>query len=150
MEFLGWLADNWFVFLQSAGIVGGLVFASLSFRADTRARRATNLLAITQHHREIWTQLYTKPELSRVLSPDVDMRKNPATLEEELFVSFLILHLNTSYQAAREGAFTTPERLQADIQQFFSLPIPNAVWQKEKPMQDADFIHFVESAVKGS
>jgi hypothetical protein len=150
MGFLRWFTGNWFIFLQNAGIIGGLLFSGLSLRADTRAWRATNLIAITQNHREIWTQLYTRPELSRILSAHVVLRKKPVTLEEELFVRLLILHLNTSYQAAREGVFTTPERLCADIQHFFSLPIPHAVWQKEKPMQDGDFVGFVESSIKAS
>ena len=148
MGFIRWLADNWFTFLQSAGIIGGLLFTGFSFRADMRTRRATNLIAITQHHREIWTQLYSKPELSRVLSADVDLHKKPVTLEEELFVSLLILHLNSAFYAARSGMFVNPERLEEDIREFFSLPIPGSVWKRVSTVQNAEFVQFISAILR--
>jgi hypothetical protein len=47
MEFGNWLRDHWFVLLQSAGIIGGLLFTGISLRIDARVRRVGNLLAIT-------------------------------------------------------------------------------------------------------
>src|SRR5947209_4326057 len=114
MGFLDGFGKNWFTFLQSAGIIASLFFTGLALRSETRARRITSLFTITQHHREIWTQLYKERELVRVLSPDVDLSRSPVTDEEELFVTLLILHLNTSYRAMREQVFLTPQRLQLD------------------------------------
>ena len=37
------------------------------------------------------------------------------------------------------------EGLRSDICSFFSLPIPQAVWEKTKLFQNDDFVEFVES-----
>ena len=51
--------------------------------------------------------LYDRPGLSRVLDPKADLATAPLTMEEELFVRFLIFHLDNSYHAARQG-FSNP------------------------------------------
>src|ERR1041384_248579 len=138
MGILSWGHDNWFVFLQSAGIIGGLLFTAFSLRIDARVRRIGNLIAITQHHREIWTHLYTHPKLSRILDMEVDLKHNPYTNEEEIFITLLILHLNSAFHAMKSGMFVTPEGLRKDIQLFLALPIPRHVWEKTKAIQDKD------------
>jgi len=37
------------------------------------------------------------------------------------------------------------EEVAADIQEFFSLPIPRSVWEHSKIYQSREFINFVES-----
>jgi hypothetical protein len=145
MTLLNWLADNWFVLLQGVGIVGGLIYTGSALRSDAKARQVQNLFALTKQHREIWSMLFERPELSRVLESALDLATAPITREEELFVSFLIFHLNNSYRATQAGLFIGPERLREDIRGFFSLPIPQAVWKKTVPLQDRDFALFVES-----
>jgi hypothetical protein len=145
MEVFVWFQDNSFDLLQCVGIIGGLLFTAASFRANGKARRVANLIAITHHHREIWTQLYKQPELSRVVKPTVDLRREPVTEGEELFVDLLILHLSSSYHAMREGVFVKPQGLRKDIRWFFALPIPRAVWRKSRVLQDEDFVKFIES-----
>jgi hypothetical protein len=102
--------------------------------------------AITKNHREIWSEFYERPELSRILDPKADLAAKPVTNEEKLFVNFLIFHLNNSYQAIRDGLYHQPEGLKKDIASFFSLPIPQAVWAKAKKFQDRRFWAFVEYA----
>jgi hypothetical protein len=148
MTLLAWLAANWFVSLQSAGIVGGLIYTGLSFRKQALALRVNNLLTITQQHRDIWTQLYKREELSRVLSRQPDLEREPIVAEEELFVTLLILHLNSAFYAARAGMFVTPEHLQEDIRHFFSLPIPTIVWRKVWHIQNTEFALFVSRVLK--
>lgn len=140
-----WLTDQWFVLLQSVGIIASLLLTALALRDDVKARRVSNLLYMTQHHREIWSLLYTKPELSRILDSSVDLQYAPVTKEEELFISLLILHLNSSFQAMKVAVLVEPEGLKRDISIFFSLPIPKAVWEPTKKFQDADFVQFVEA-----
>src|SRR5258708_5149420 len=103
MGFLHWFGQNWFVLLQSLGIVGGLLFTAVSLRIDTKVRRVGNLISVTHEHRDIWTQLYQRPELWRVLEQNVDLRKEPLTNEEELFVNLLILHLVSVHEAIKNG-----------------------------------------------
>lgn len=144
-----WIGDNWFALLQSIGIVGGLIYTGRVVHTDAKVRRLENRFALTKQHREIWSMLYDRPGLSRVLDPKADLATAPLTMEEELFVRFLIFHLDNSYHAAREGFFGTPEGLGDDLRQFFALPVPRGVWTKAAKLQDRDFVRFVESAIRG-
>src|SRR5262245_33463143 len=103
MGFLGWIADKWFTLLQSAGIIGSLLFTAIELHDDAKSRRASNLIEITKAHRDIWSQLYQHPELARITKFDVDLKKRPATIKEEIFVRAVILHLNSAYHAMRSG-----------------------------------------------
>jgi hypothetical protein len=141
-----WLLQNWFTLLNAVGIVGSLVFTAFSLRSETKTRRIANLLVITQNHREIWSELYKRPELARVLNAGVDLKVEPVRLEEELFVNFLLLHLSAAYRAMKDDVFVKQEGLREDIRRFFSLPIPAAIWEKLKPLQDDDFAAYLESA----
>jgi hypothetical protein len=145
MVVLTWVDMNWFNLLQSGGIIASLLVSAAALRLDANARRTGNLLEITENHREIWSYLYTHPELSRVLDASVDLKRVPVTTEEELFVNFLVLHLNSAFYAMKKDVYVKPEGLRRDIQLFFSLPIPDAVWEKVKALQEEDFVRFVES-----
>ena len=149
MGFLPWVSDNWYNFLQSIGVVGGLLVAAAAFRLDAKTRRVANLLEITKQHREIWTELYDRPELARVSDENVDLKQEPITAEEELFIGLLILHLNSSYYALKDGVFIKPDGLRKDIQTFFSRPLAKFVWEKMKQLQDDDLVRFVESSRAG-
>jgi hypothetical protein len=144
MGFLQWVSENWFILLQSLGIIGGLVFTALSLQLDAKARRIGNLMAITKNHREIWRDLYDRPELARVLEGNLDSNQTAVTRKEEWFIRFLIAHLNTVYHALKSGVVISLEGLEKDIRWFFSLPLPKAVWEKMKPMQDKSFVEYVE------
>ena len=147
MGAFGWLQDNFTVLLNSAGIVGGLLFTAFSLRAETRSRRLSNLISLTQEHREIWFQMHEKPALSRILEQEVDLASDPPTLQEEVFVTSLILHLNCIHRAVRLGMFPELEGLRSDIREFYSLPIPREIWKRWKTLQDLDFIAFVEKCL---
>lgn len=148
MEFLSWAQDNWFTLLQSAGIVGSLLFTAISLRIDSQVRRVANLFEATKQHREIWTTLYSRPDLKRVVDASADLKTYPISKEEELFVNLLILHIATNYRAAQAGMFMLPAEIKADIATFFALPIPRAVWETAKKFQERPFVVFVEHAAK--
>ena len=141
---LNWLADNWIVILNATGVVGELFFTAVSIRAETRTRRIANLLTITANHRDIWSELYDRPGLARVLDPFVNVIKRPVRQDEEIFVIFIILHVYSVYQAMKDGLFVRLEGLSKDIGWLFSLPIPKAIWEKMKALQNEDFVRFVE------
>ena len=144
MGFLNWLSDNWFTFLQSLGIIGGLFFTGIALRIDANVRRVGNFFEVTKQHREIWSQLYSCPGLTRVLDSSADVIGQPITNEEKLFVELLILHLASAYRSLRAGMIVSPDELHADVSSFFSLPIPKAIWQESKRFQDREFVKFVE------
>jgi hypothetical protein len=135
-----------FLCSKASALSGSLLFTGLALRMDAKTRRVSTVLTITQDHRELWSNLYKRPALSRVLDPNVDLARRPVTHEEEMFILLLVVHLHTSLEVLKPGMRDEPdEGLRKDILWFFSLPIPNAVWEQAKVRQDASFVRFVES-----
>ena len=145
---LHWIREHGFDLVGALGLMASLYFTALSFRQDEKTRRIGNLLTLTAAHREIWTNLYQRPELTRVLDAKADLIRQPVTEQEKLFVTFLVLHMNATWQAMQEGVFRTRQAIAQDIRWLFSLPIPQAVWEKSKLLQDEDFVRFVEACRK--
>jgi hypothetical protein len=139
-----WIAANWFVLLQSAGIIGGLFFTGLALHREANAKRVANLITFTAHHRQLWQEFHRRPELRRVLDPKANIEDTPVTPEEERFVILLILHLHAAWHAVRNDLAVDVEGLRADIAAFFALPVPQAVWARHKPIHDQAFVRFVE------
>jgi hypothetical protein len=148
MEVSLWFAQHWFDLLQTLGIVGGLFFTAYALRKDEKARRIGNSIAINEQHRKTWRVLFEHPELGRVLSKQVNLAKQPISPGEELFVTGLILHLNTVHQAMQHGEFIKLEGLRRDVDEFFALPIPKIIWTKIKRFQDRRFVEFIEASLK--
>lgn len=139
-----WFGHNWLPLIQTGALAGGLLFTGMAVLLDARARRVGNLIQLTQQHRDLWERLYLQPELARILDPIPDLDRSPVTAEEEMFVIFLVLHLSNTYYAIRVGFLQKLPGLRKDIERFFSLPIPRAVWEKVKDLQDGSFVRFVE------
>ena len=145
MGIWGWLADNSFNLLSAVGIIGGLWFTALSFRSEAKTRRIANLLTITANHREIWKEFAHNPALARVLDANADLTNKKITDEEAVFVNMVVFHISGVYYAMRDELVITLEGLRRDVSEFFSLPIPSALWEKIKATQNDDFAAFVES-----
>jgi hypothetical protein len=143
-----WLAQNWFNILSALGIVASLLFTAISLRSETRTRRVGNLLTLTQNHRELWSELFDRPTLRRVLETKPDLSKSPITLDEDYYVNMLIQHLGSAFQAMRSGLTIKPEGLKEDVRRFFSLPIPRAIWEKLKVFQNDEFVRFVDECLR--
>ncbi len=148
MQAWPWLGQHWFELLNAVGVVGGLLFTAVSLRSETETRRVGNLLTITSNHREVWTELYRRPELARVLDASADLRKQPVSREETIFVNLVVLHVSSVYEAMKNGLVIKQEGLRRDVGQFLSLPIPRAVWEKAKALQNDDFVAYVEACRK--
>jgi hypothetical protein len=147
MEGLQWIGEHWFDLLQTVGIVGGLLFTAYTTKKDDRSRKIANLIAIKQQYREIWKELYDRPQLGRVLEKTVDLMTQPVSLQEWLFVKLLILHMDTVHRAMKTGMFVSLEGLRGDIREFFSAPVPKIVWERMKALQDTDFVQFIDSCI---
>jgi hypothetical protein len=140
-----WLADNWFTLLNALGVVGGLVFTGYSLHSESKTRKVANLLTLTQGHRDIWREILHDPKLTRILDPAADVGTQPVTTEEQVFVTLVIEHLSVVFHAMRDELTISPEGLRRDVWQFFSLPIPQVVWNRVMVMQDNTFVAFVEA-----
>jgi hypothetical protein len=147
MEILGWVVGHWFEIVQSGSILSGFFTAAYTLRTNTQERKIGNLFALTTSHREIWSRLHEQKELTRVLSPSVNLRKEPVTFEEELFVHSLILHVRTAFKARELGMQFDDDAVAADVRQFFNRPIPHQVWQRSKVFQDRQFVDFVDQCI---
>lgn len=143
-----WITGHWFDFFQTVGIVASFLVAAYTTWKDERARRIGNSIAINDQYRKIWKDVYEHPDLARVL--DVEADDKDVSLGEELFVTTLISHLSTVYRAWKHGEFVKLEGLERDVREFFTLPIPKAIWEKSKPFQDERFVAFVERCLHAS
>lgn len=142
-----WITEHWFDLLQTVGIVASLLLAAYTTWKDERARRIGNSIAINDQYRKIWAGVYEHPSLARVLDKDADAQEPPIALGEEMFVTTLISHLSTVFRALKQGEFVKLEGLEQDVREFFTLPIPRAVWERLKQFQDGKFVAFVENCL---
>lgn len=145
---LEWLERDWFLLLQSVGIIGGMIFTGLSLRQASQARRIGDMLTLTEQHRELWHQVHERAELHRIARREVDLVSTPISDLEEEFLNMVIVHYHTGWLLAREGALLPLEALKKDVRSFFSLPIPREVWRRTKRNRDGDFARFVETCLK--
>jgi hypothetical protein len=142
---LSWIGSHAFDLLSAVGIISGLFFTTASFREDIRSRRLSNLVRLTEQHRDIWEESQNNPKLSRIRDPHADLYTKPVTAEETQFVMLLMFHLHCWYRAIQEGEVSVLEGLELDIQNFFSRPIPKHVWTERKAFFDRDFRQFVDA-----
>jgi hypothetical protein len=139
-----WILQNWFNLFSAIGIITGLWFTAFSLRSETKTRRIANLLTITANHREIWKEFLNNPKLARVRDAAADTTKQPVTDAERVFVTLVILHINSVYYTMSDQLVVKYEGLRRDIAQFFSLPISKAVWEKIKVFQNDALVRFIE------
>lgn len=142
-----WWAENWFDVLQTVAISTGLFATVYNLRADRRERMVETQFALTAGHREIWSRLADKPALARVLKTRVDLQSKPITLEEDLLVRFVILHLRAAFKARRAGMDFGDDQVELDVRLLFTLPIPREIWHRYRQFQDAEFIAFVDECI---
>jgi hypothetical protein len=147
MHLLVWLRLHWIDLIQTAALVTGFLTLRSAFIGETRARQIGNSITLSQHHRNLWERLLADPQLARILDPKADIQKKRVTFAEEMFVIFIIIHLSDSYTAIQAGFYERLSGLRKDIQNFFSLPIPQFVWNKVKDLQEFEFFKFVENCL---
>jgi hypothetical protein len=131
--------------VQSVAIVGTLLIAYFQMRDTNRSNKAVVSLQVTGSHREIWSLLITNPELSRVVEELPDLANVPVSKLEEYFVIMVINHVSAAYDAHRQGMFRLYE---ADVQDFFTLPIPRHVWREARPYQGPELVEFIDGLLK--
>lgn len=145
-----WLETNWLNIIQSAGIIGGLLFTAFTFRRDAKGRRASDLLALAEQHRDIWSEVYRKPELRRINHAEVDLISSRVTPEEEEFLNLVFVHAFTTWLLAESGTLPllSLKTLALDIGTFLKKPIPLAVWKSSKDTRDPRFVKFVDECIQ--
>ena len=145
--FTAWLKDNWFPLVQGIGIIGGLLSTAVAVRQSTKARRVSDWLALSEHHRELWNEVQRRPELGRIFQGEVDLLAHPISVVEERFLNEVILQFHTGWQFAREGGLLRMDELARDARWFFELPIPRSVWKQTRFTRDERFVRFIEDVL---
>lgn len=134
--------------LETFGLIVSLSLAAVSFRADAKERKISNLMALADSHRNLWMQVTEKPELTRLLKKELNLEIHPVSIAEQRFVHLLITQLAVSYTAMKAGMLPEMTGLRKDVKSFFSLPIPNHVWTWSREFQEPEFVAFVEECLK--
>ncbi len=124
------------------------MFTAVAVRRETRARRISDFLTLTGHHRELWSDVYRRSDLGRIFHPEIDLVAQPITLSENEFLNLVCVHFQAGWELAKAGSVLKLDILAKDAKWFFSLPLPRTVWEKTKDFRDKRFAHFVESALK--
>ena len=114
---------------QSAGITVGLLFTALAFRQNAEVERVKLLFELKEHHASMWRELFDEPKLARVLDPAADLETDPLSAREEVFLGLLILHLACAFESI-QADLLSPSGVEEAIRDFFSLPLPWAIWEK--------------------
>jgi hypothetical protein len=150
MEMPGLFDGEWFELLQSVSIVFSLLAAAHTMRQEGKERRIENVLALTAAHREIWSQIVENPKLGRILDPAADVQKTPPTVQERLLVQMVVLHVRAAFKASRLRLNFNDEDVAKDLRDFFSLPVPNAVWQRVKIYQSVELQRFIDQNLRAA
>ena len=161
-RFSSWVDGNWYNVVQTVGVIGSLLglISSLRMtaaaarreaeakRRDAIAREISNIFTQSEHHSALWGELEQNPELQRVLLPDLDVSKRPASLLEHVFINKVFTEYLTSWRVANAGGMITLDELAVDAKWFFTLPLPHAVWEKTKEFKNREFVQFVDRAIE--
>ena len=139
-----WAAENWFSLVQSVGIIAGFWFTAAGNRREGKARKRSDLLALTQEHRELWSEAHRRPDLGRIFQPEVDLVGSPITTAEQEFLNLVFVHFETGWQLAKQGVATPLAVLSLDVRSFFRLPIVRAVWEETRWSRNPEFVKFVD------
>lgn len=143
---LSWFEQNWFPLIQTVGVIGSLWFATATLKRDAETRRTSDLLALTSLHRELWSEIYRRPELGRVLQAGVDLVASPVTLQEKEFLHAVIVHFYLGWLLVTQNHVIPEDVYATDVRHFFTLPLPEAVWEKTKA-RDPKFVRFIETTL---
>lgn len=142
-----WIEQNGLDIIQTIAIFTALVISAIEFRKAQRLRSVSIEYEIVKSHRNLFIHLISDPQLMRVIDEKVDLVKEPVTPKEKIYVSLLILHIYSVFQANKAGLLTTTTTDRASIADFFQWPIPRAVWSMNKDMYREEFVAFVHDII---
>jgi hypothetical protein len=143
-DFPLWAGSNWFNLIQTVGIMGSLWMAAAAAQREAKAREVENLISLNGQHHALWSGVLQKPELQRIFQTDADPSELPPTVVERAFIDMVFVHFQTGWMIARSGALISLAEMESDIQDFFTLPLPCAFWEKTKRFRNPSFVKFVE------
>lgn len=145
--FIDWIQQDWFNAVQTIGIIGTTLVTLAAVRREARGRRIADFLTLTQHHRELWSEVHRRPDLARIVQAGVDLVAAPMTIAEEEFLMLVLNHFHVGWLLFREGGLLSLKVLAMDVRAFFALPLPRQIWNRTKHTRDRRFVRFIERAL---
>ena len=142
-----WVDREWFTLVQSIGIIGGLWMTTATLRGNSRSRRISDSLVLSQQHRDLWKEVHRRSDLQRLFAKEVDLVAQPIAIAEEEYLNLVIVHFQTTWMIAKEGSRDGLDALASDTRAFFSLPIPRRVWERTKGERPSRFVKFIDASL---
>lgn len=143
---------EWFVVIQSIGIISSLIFAASTLWMAMRSQRVSNYLKLVEYHRDIWKMTLANPSLADLFESSQSrvgiVEERYLSFDQRQFLSFLCLHLSCAYELQKVYSVVRVEGLKADIAEFFSSPLIRDFWEKNKRFHNSDFVSFVDTILK--
>jgi hypothetical protein len=62
----------------------------------------------------------------------------------------VIIHFQTGWQLSISDLMPSEAAIEADVRNFFKLPIPLWVWRETRQARDPEFVAFIESCLSES
>jgi hypothetical protein len=146
--FLSWVQSNWSAAVGAVGIIASLLFTAGYFREDSKNRHVSNLLAIEERHRALWSEAQKRHDLKRIFADKANVLAEPVSADEDMFLRRIILHFETGWRLEKIMSRGEMNLLARDVADFFKRPLPHAVWEKTKRFRNWKFVRFVERAIK--
>jgi len=138
---------HWSNVIGAAGIIGSLLFTAASARADAKNHLISNLLALDERHRALWSEVKQRPELKRILAERVDLVAQPLAPEEDVSMWQIVQQFETGWRIEKILNRGELKALGRDAATFFTLPLPHAVWEKTKAFRNPKFVKFVDRTI---
>ena len=135
---------QWIDVVQLLSIVIGFGFTIRELRVSSKLRKFDVFWRITQSHREVWRPVVDDASLKRVLLEDVDLEQEPLTVQEEVFLNSVVLHVESVYEAHERGFYSLGKHVTKDIRDFFRLPLPALAWTRIKEYQTKQLLDFID------
>jgi hypothetical protein len=84
----------------------------------------------------------------RIFEAEIDISAQPVSRAEEVFLRRIILHFESGWRLEKIMNRGEMKLLAHDAGEFFSLPLPCAVWTNTKQFRNPRFVRFVARARK--
>jgi hypothetical protein len=110
---------------------------NISIRQNTKERRLSNVLTITNHHRELWQNFSHRPELFRVLQPHASLKKIPMTIHERGFVNLIVLHLRPAPQVHNTKTLLLLKPLRRKLKNCGHIPCSSSIYMNDVRLGNA-------------
>lgn len=134
---------------QALALIFGIIFTVTQLARTARSAKATNLLAITKNHRELWAMALESPELQELIDPAFSVKAAmDLSAKQRYFVNFVLLHMASTYELTRLHVLTKNSEIDRDVGALISLPAFTIMWKDLRPYHPCRFQKYVDKCIK--